>query len=398
MSPQTILYAHSSDELYGSDIVLLELARRLDPARFRPVVVTPTDIAYEGRLGAALRQEGIAHHTLDMPVLRRRYLSAAGLPQFLRRLRRGPARLRALCGQEGARLIHSNTAAVWGGALAAASAGLPHLWHIHEIVEHPRSVRRLLAAMIARYSRRANTHVVAISSAVANHLLADQPSLSPRLSVIHDAVDSERFHPDNDGCSRRRTWNIGPNDVLVGMVGRVSAWKGQEVFLQALAQARVRAPELRGVIVGDIVPGEARFKDGLLALNADLGLAEQVVWAGFCPDAPQVMAALDVLALPSVRPEPFGMVVLEAMATARPVIAAAHGGPLETVVAGETGLLVPPADPSALADAMVHLATDPTLRAGLGARGRARAQAAFSFQTHLTAFQSLYAALLDAKD
>ncbi len=401
MSSQTILYAHSSDELYGSDIVLLELARRLDPARFRPVVVTPTDIAYEGRLSAALRQEGIAHHALDMPVLRRRYLSAAGFPQFLRRLRRGPSRLRALCQQEGVGLIHSNPAGGGGGAPAAgggAPARLPHLWHIHEIVEHPRLVRKLLAAMIARTSRRANTHVVAISSAVAAHLLADQPSLSSRLTVIHDAVDSKRFHPDNDGSRLRQTWNVGPSDVLVGMVGRISAWKGQEVFLRALAQARVRAPELRGVIVGDIVPGETRLKQSLLALSADLGLTEQVVWAGFCADAPQVMAALDVLALPSVRPEPFGMVVLEAMATARPVIAAGHGGPLETVVAGETGLLVPPANPTALADALADLAANPALRAGLGARARTRAQAAFSFQAHISAFQNLYAALLDAKN
>lgn len=396
MSPQTILYAHSSDELYGSDVVLLELARRLDPTRFRPVVVTPTDIAYEGKLSAALRQEGIAHHALDVPVLRRRYLSAAGLPQFLRRLLNGPSRLQSLCDQEGVRLIHSNTAAVWGGALTASRAGLPHLWHIHEIIERPSLVRKLVVAVIARYSRRANTHIVAISRAVADHLVSDRPSLAPRLSVIYDAVDSERFHPGHDGRSLRQTWNVTPDEVLVGMVGRVSAWKGQELFLRALAQARILAPHLRGVIVGDIVPGETRLKEDLLQLSAGLGLADQVVWAGFRDDAPQVMAALDILVLPSVRPEPFGMVVLEAMSTARPVIAAAHGGPLETVVEGETGLLVPPAAPDALAKALVHLAANPDLRARLGAGGRARVQASFGFQAHLSAFQNLYANLLDA--
>lgn len=397
LSPLTILYTHSSDELYGSDVVLLELARRLDPARFRSVVVTPTDIAYEGRLSAALRQAGIAHHSLDMPVLRRRYLSPAGLPQFLRRLLSGPSSLQRLCSIENAKLIHSNTAAVWGGALAAARADLPHLWHIHEIIERPLLVRRLLAAIIARYSRRPNTHVVAISRAVAEHLLADQPALSSRLSIIHDAVDSERFHPDNDGWSLRQALNIEAGDVLIGMVGRVSAWKGQDLFLRALAHARSQAPNLRGVIVGDIVPGETQLKDDLMRLTTDLGLIEHVIWAGFRDDMPQVMAALDVLALPSLQPEPFGMVVLEAMSTSRPVIASAHGGPLETVIDGETGYLVPVADPTPLADAMVRLASNADLRAQLGARARARILASFGFQAHMAAFQNLYAALLDAK-
>ena len=94
--PQSILFTHSSDELYGSDIVLLELGRRLDRARFRPFVVTPIDISYEGRLSQALRREGIAHRAVDMPVLRRRYLSPGTSRSFLRRLRTGPAQVQRL--------------------------------------------------------------------------------------------------------------------------------------------------------------------------------------------------------------------------------------------------------------------------------------------------------------
>lgn len=397
LSPQTILYTHSSDELYGSDVVLLELARRLDPVRYRPVVVTPTDIAYEGRLSGALKQNGIAHYAQDMPVLRRRYLSATGLPLFLRRLVSGPRRLRKLFDAEHVKLVHSNTSAVWGGALAASNANLPHIWHIHEIVQQPKLVRKLLSAMIARYSRRANTHVVAISRAVADHLLADQPALSSRLSVIYDAVDHHRFHPDNNGRSLRQTWNVNDGEVLVGVVGRISAWKGQKFFLQALAQARNQAPNLRSVIVGDAVPGELQFKQSLMALVTDLGLADQVIWAGFRDDAPQVMAALDILVLPSVQPEPFGMVVLEAMATARPVVATAHGGPLETVLDGETGFLTSASDPDPLADALVRLASRPELRLSMGARGRARVLDSFGFTTHMAAFQDLYACLLAAR-
>ena len=396
MSSQTILYTHSSDELYGSDIVLLELTRRLDPARFRPVVVTPTDIAYEGRLSQALQQSGIDHLSMDMPVLRRRYLSPVGLPVFLRRLIGGPRGLQKLLVAQNVKLIHSNTSAVWGGALAASRANLPHLWHIHEIVNRPGLVRRLLAGMVARQSRRPNTHVVAISRAVADHLLVDQPGLAPRLSVIYNAVDTDRFHPNQDGSILRQAWNIGQDDVLVGVVGRISAWKGQEFFLQALARARLQTPALRAVIVGDAVPGEAHLKEHLLQLTSNLGLNDHVLWAGFRIDAPQVMAALDALVLPSVQPEPFGMVVLEAMATAKPVIATAHGGPLETVKEGETGYLVTAADPGPLAAALIRLAANPDLRARLGVHARAHVLHSFGFQAHVAAFQDLYSSLLDA--
>ena len=86
-SPYPILFVHSSDEMYGSDVVLLELARRLDPARFRPLVLTPTDIGYEGLLSKALKDAGIEHRSIDMPVLRRRYLTPKELPGFLRNIR-----------------------------------------------------------------------------------------------------------------------------------------------------------------------------------------------------------------------------------------------------------------------------------------------------------------------
>ncbi len=390
MSAIPLLFAHSSDELYGSDIVLFELVQRLAATRFRPVVLTPTDIRYEGHLSRALTGVGIAHHAVDMPVLRRRYLSPRGLPVFLRRLLAGTGRVQRLAVAEGARLIHSNTAAVWGGALAARRLGLPHVWHIHELITEPTFVRRLVAAMVARYADR----VVAISRAVADHLLADRPDLAPRLLVIPDAVDTVRFHPDNDGGPLRQSWDVADDEVLVGMVGRISAWKGQEVFIAALAEALTQVPRLRGVIVGDVVPGETWRRQELVHRAGAYGLGDRLIWAGYRHDTPQVMAALDVLVLPSVRPEPFGMVVLEAMATGKPVIATAHGGPLETVRDGETGYLVPPGEPSALAAVLVRLARQPDLRRRLGQAGRERVCRHFTFAGHVVAFAQLYAELL----
>jgi glycosyltransferase involved in cell wall biosynthesis len=389
-SPTPILFAHSSNELYGSDVVLLELVRRLDAARYRPLVVTPTDIAYEGLLGQALAEAGIPHAEMDMPVLRRRYLSPGGIGAFLHRLRAGTRQVQRYLEEEHIALVHSNTSAVWGGALAARRNQIPHLWHVHEIVKQPVVVKKLMTGMIARYS----DHVVAISNAVAEHLLAEQPRLAQRLSVIYDAVDSERFRPDIDAGALRSEWGITKNEILVGVVGRISAWKGQQFFLQALARALPKAPLLRAVIVGEAPPGEAWRSEALKARAQELGIGNKIIWAGYRNDTPQVMAALDILVLPSTQPEPFGMVVLEAMATGKPVIATAHGGPQETISDGETGYLVSPTDPAGMASALQALAQNPHLRLQLGEQARQHVIRKFTFDQHINAFSRLYEGLI----
>ena len=392
-TPTTILYPHSSDELYGSDRVLLNLVRRLDRDRFRPYVLLPTDIPYEGKLSRALEEAGVAHEALAMPVLRRRYFSPWGLPRFLSHVWQGTRGVEVIARREGAALIHSNTSAVWGGALAASRLQLPHVWHVHELVTNPGLVRRLIAWMVARHS----THVVAISRAVAQHLLADAPELADRLSVIYDAVDTDRFSPRVDGSGLRRAWRVEDADVLVGVVGRISAWKGQDFFLRAFARAARAQPKLKAVIAGDVVPGEDWRRERLQSLAQELGVADRVLWPGYQEHAAELMAALDILVLPSIRPEPFGMVVIEAMAAGKPVIATAHGGPLESVADGETGMLVSPAEPEEMASALALLAGNRGLRERMGHAGRERAERLFGFETHVRAFQELYERLLHEK-
>ncbi len=328
--PLRILYAHSSDELYGSDIVLYELVRRLDPARFQPLVVVPTDIPYRGDLREALTRAGVRTRRVDMAVLRRRYLRPGGLPAFLRRLMYGTWALTRLIHRERIDLVHSNTAAVWCGALAARLTRRPHVWHVHEIIRRPPWLRRATAHMVTALADR----VVAISGAVRDHLLADVPGREEQVVVIPDAVDTERFRPGVDGAALRREWGCGPEEVLIGQVGRIHWWKGQDLFAQAAARLRDRHPQARFVVVGDIVPGQPAPLERLKALIAQGELNDRFILAGYRRDAPRVMAALDILVQPSVEPEPFGMVIVEAMASGKPVVASAHGGPTGSVRGG----------------------------------------------------------------
>ena len=385
-----ILFVHSSNELYGSDMILLNLVRHLDRDTFRPLVVMPEDIPYEGLLSQALTEAGVENTTADMAVLRRRYVSPRGLLAFGRRLVQGTRALRTLMQQQGTVLVHTQTGAVWSGGLASRWMGVPHVFYIMEIVQRPALTRRLMAWFIHHFSSR----VVVISQAVGDHLIEDQPGIRQKLVVIPPGIDPERFHPRNEGGALRQEWGIPQDAVLFGVVGRIHWWKGQDVFLRAAAQVATRIPHARFILVGDVVPGEEWRRDALKEEIARMGIGDRVVWAGYRRDVPRVMAALDVLVLPSTEPEPFGRVIVEAMATGRPVIATAHGGPLETVVHEETGLHVPPGDVDALARAMVRLATQAELRQRMGAAARRRVLAEYTLERHVQRFQSLYEEML----
>ncbi len=389
MNPTPILFVHASDELYGSDKILFELTRRLDRTRFTPLVALPGDLPYKGELSQALMRVGVQRWTVDMAVLRRRYMSPRGIATFLRRLVVGTRHIRRLIEDHQVALVHSHTAAVWCGATASKRAGVRHVFYIMEIVTSP-----LVHSLLARFIAWRGDKVVVLSRAVGDHLVKAVPRLASHIEVIPPAIDPERFHPGVEGDAVRREWGVEPDEVLFGVVGRVHWWKGQDLFLTAAARVAQRLPNARFAIVGDTAPGEEWRKERLKQEAARMGLGDRVIWAGFRRDTPQVMAALDVLVLPSVEPEPFGLVVVEAMSTARPVIAAAHGGPLETVVHQETGLLFPPRDPEALAAAMVRLGTDRALRARMGEAGRRRVLAHYTPERHIAAFEDLYTRML----
>ena len=387
--PTTILYVHSSDELYGSDVALLELLRRLNRRRFAPIVVLPKDLPYEAgraRLSDELAQLKVPVVKADFAVLRRRYLTPRGLPHFLMRLLRGTRVLMRLIVSQNVQIVHANTIAVLGGALAARLTGRRLIWHVHEIINNPRWLRWLVARIVTGWADR----VVAISSPVADHLLGlgSIPGAARKMTIIPDAVDTDCFHPALDGSVIRAMWGVTSGQVVVGTVGRLNVWKGQGVLLEAAKLLSERPVHF--IIAGDIVPGQPEPRDALETAITAGNLRQRVRLIGFWSDIWNVIAALDILVLPSIQPEPFGLVVLQAMACGKPVIATAHGGPTEIVVDGETGLLIRPRNSAALASAIIRLIDDPALRARMGAAGRVRAVEHYGFKQHLTAFEEVY--------
>lgn len=245
------------------------------------------------------------------------------------------------------------------GAVAGRMVGVPVLWHVHDRIAPdylPRSAVRLFRSL----ARRLPTVVLANSKTTLESL-----RLPPGEGVV---IPYAIPQPDLESppSNERRP-------LRVGLMGRLSPWKGQDVFLAAFAEAFPSGGEQAVLIGGALFDEERDIEAGLRRQARELGIDDRVEFRGFRSDIDEELRRLGILVHASVIPEPFGQVVVEGMAAGLPVVAARAGGPKEIITHEENGLLVPPGDPLGLAEALKRLAHDPALRERLGAAGRRRA-------------------------
>jgi glycosyltransferase involved in cell wall biosynthesis len=189
-----------------------------------------------------------------------------------------------------------------------------------------------------------------------------------------------------DAQAARGELGAGNDEVLIGVFGRLQRWKGQDVFVKAAGEVARARPHVKFAIVGGSVFGlEPEYLEELKSQVVAEGLADRLMFTGFRTDVPRLMAACDVVCHTSRVPEPFGLVIVEAMAVGRPVIATAGGGPSEIIASDSDGILVPPEDPGALTRSMLALVDDPERRRALGVRGRELVRTQFSIDVMASA-------------
>ncbi len=403
-----VLYLDTAPTAGGSVVSLYELLRNLDRSTFVPVVLAYTPHRYVERfqdLGLEVLVWN-AYGTLDhrpqwmkearraAPVdwLRGVALGARlyhGLGFALLLMRRIWPRTRAIHGIIRRRqidLVHTNIRVGHDreGILAARLAGVPCVSHIRDFEELNWFDRRL-AATVGRF--------IYISQAVQQcHLGSGVPE--GKGSVVYNAVDMSAFGDAVDVAGVRRALGLTVDDLVVGMMGRLDRWKGQDVFLRAMALVMEAVPQARGVLIGDPVPYDKGYQDALLALRDELGLGNSVGFHPFQQDVPSTMSALDLVVLASTSPEPFGRVLIEAMAAGKPVVATDAGATREIVEHGIEGLLVPAGDAQALATAIVSILTDRDRAEAMGRKGRERVQGQFAMGQYVSGVQAVYRELL----
>jgi glycosyltransferase involved in cell wall biosynthesis len=359
-----LIFVQSTTELGGAETALLNLFTASAELRRRSVIAS---LSFgHGDLPAQLRATGV--EVVEFPQARIRQ------PLQLARL---VGRLRALVRTEGARAIVANGAHPQIiGSLAARAAGV-------------RSV--FLVNMIHAYPLWKNDPLDALALvSPCDLMLAISQASRDTMAKLRPRVDSRLFHwgtpiravPDMERAAARAELAVAPDEALVGVFGRLQRWKGQDVFVAAAAEILRARPATRFVVVGGSVFGlEPEFFDSLKQAAAALGVGDRMRFTGFRNDVPRLMAACDVVCHSSRVPEPFGLVVLEAMVLGRPVVATAGGGPSEIIASPELGVLVPPEDPGAMARAVIGLLDDPARRHAMGARAAAHVAAHFSIET-----------------
>jgi len=291
----------------------------------------------------------------------------AAVPRIARWLRRWKADV-----------VHVNCLPQVRGAQAARSAGMPTIWHFHEILP-PGRRRRWLAGKVAESA----TRVVAVSEAVGRWVAEE--GLAERMRVVHNGVAI----PDRveDVAAARRALDLPSDGILFGLFGQVTPHKGTLSFVQAGRRALSANDELRFVVAG---AGREPFRRQVRRAMEATGRSDRFHLLDPQPGSDRLNAAADVVCLTTTTPDPLPCAVMEAMASARPVVAFDSGGTSEMVRTGETGLLVPTGDVEKLAGAFVHLARDPAARVEMGRAGAKRAREEFSIERHLDAMEEVF--------
>jgi glycosyltransferase involved in cell wall biosynthesis len=383
----TILFLHTTSEIGGSDVSLVRLVEGLDRARYSMIVALPSD----GPLVERLKKSGARVEI--MPVLLK-LTSRRGTGFLLRFAVNYPRAIRQLVRlirRERVAIVHTNTIHNLYGVTAARVARVPHVWHFREIVWQSGALRRLELWMARRWSSR-----IIVTSNAVGAMYGERSRWPVQLVRVPNGVEVNRLAP-GDGSRVRRELGVTPAQVLVGTVCRLDPWKGVDDFLEAAALACERDDRTVFAVIGGPIEGQEAYERTLQEKARALGIADRVRFTSwrYGPSAmPDVHRALDILVLASRQPEPFGLVILEAMSTGKPVIATAHGGPLDIIEDGRTGDLVAPGDHHAMADAILALANDPARRARVGALARERVMAQYTAEQYVAGVDAVYRELV----
>ena len=382
-----ILYVNQTAQMSGAERSLLSLLKGLE-SEPEPLVGCPP-----GELAEAVREIGIDFAPIVGTEASFR-LHPVHTSRGIAEIARSSLQIRQLASRFAADLVHANTSrASLLALLARRRPGPPVLAHIRDWAPEGRFSRFVLG-MIAR---RADM-VVANSAYVASQF--DGLPVRQPVRVVHNPVDLGRFDPASaDGGAIRRKLGVPGDALVLAVIAQLTPWKGQDDAIEAFAALPPSDPETILLLVGSAKfsgPGtrfdNVAFEGRLRRLANELGVAERVRFAGERSDIPDVLAATDLLLMPSWR-EAFGRIAIEAMAMGVPVVATDVGGPAEIVRPGIDGLLLPPRDPVAWSRGLGPILENARKREDMGEQGLARARD-FSLGTHVTAIRALYGDLL----
>lgn len=379
-----ILYLNPSGQMGGAEMSLLDVLASVRDAK--PGWPLGLIIGGDGPLAAQASKLGVLTTILPFPqTLGRLGDSRSNVPSgdyrlsrlkiFTKTLLAGPSgvaylrKLRRAIKAFAPDLIHTNGFKMHILGIWARSRATPVIWHIRDYVQS----RPVMAKLLRRHASRCRV-IIANSNSVAEDVRAACGNSVP-VDTIYNAIDLKRFSPDGSTLDLDSLSGLAPAEhgtVKVGLLATLAKWKGHETFLRALALLPIDL-KVRGYIIGGALyqtEGSQHSLKELRALSAQLGLTGKVGFTDFVEDPAAAIRALEIVVHASTQPEPFGRVIVEAMACGRAVIASEAGGAAEIISSGKGVLGHTSGDVEGLAALIMQLISDETLRGKLGELGR----------------------------
>lgn len=380
-----ILYLTSSSGLYGGNRCLLNLLQSLD-FRFKPIVLLPDSDPLEDKL----KELGIKYYRINMPVIEKSYNPLKNI-LFLPLVVLSVLEICRIIKKENIKILHTNTSLIITGAIAARLMGIKNVWHIREIITQG-IVRKVLAWIIYCFSDK----IIVMSEAVKKSFFRKRET-SKKIIMIYEGIASDQLDAQRQAEKIRREYNLDRKLFIVGSVGRITPWKGQDDFITAANIVLKERQDVRFFVVGGICPKGIRqvlFKNRLIRMVKKFKIDDKIIFTGFRENVSGFMGVFDVFVLPSKKPEPFGMVILEAMNMAKPVIATNIGGPPE-IIKDTQGILVSPRAPEEIAQAIIALLKDDKKRIVLGNAAKEYVKGAFNIGAFRQQIGNLYEGILN---
>ncbi|HKG94509.1 MAG TPA: glycosyltransferase family 4 protein [Gemmatimonadaceae bacterium] len=374
-----IMYLEANDDgtVGGSHQALFDLVRNLDRSRYEPVVVFYQDNVFVGRL----RDAGVEVHVLEHQARTEKHTRLSGGRLAKLRVMVSAIRWRArFLREQRVALIHVNNSPKVGNDDWLPAARLVGVPIIAEAMGDAAAAEE--TNPVKRWLFRQFDHVIPISRYIADAVArAGYPAEKASLVYLGVDIDAYRRRVCRTPAEVRRELGVAPDKMLVAMVGNLRAWKGQSVVVEALTRMAPAVREgLHVLFIGAARADDAPYAQSLRDAAATGGVSHLVSFLGGRTDAPDLVNAADVALHASTRPEPFGLVVIEAMAVGKAVVAADSGGPAE-ILTSESGVTYDVRRPEQLAAALTRLVEDPGHRAALGAAALARVD---EFSIHRT--------------
>jgi glycosyltransferase involved in cell wall biosynthesis len=390
-----IAYIEQNSNIGGAEVNLFYLFEGMNRDHFYPVVVVPC----EGPLTERLKEIGVRYHIIAQVkfiststyILGKKIFNPFAVIYDVLVFLPTMWSLRSFLKKERVNIVHTNSmlAHIYGG-IAAKISGVPCIWHMQDIIDSKMAFG-LAMQSVGFLGGILPKRIISVSNAVEKMFKGKS---AQKVQVVYNGTDIEKFSPQTDGTLIRMEFDIAENELVVGMVGRLTEWKGQREFIKASFLVAKEMERVKFMIVGGTTFSSAAYFEELKQLVHELRLSDKVIFTGFRNDIPNLIAAMDICVLPSVLPDPCPLTLFDYMASGKPVVASHLGGPSEIIEHGKDGFLVDPEETENIANIVIELLRDKSLRNKIAESARKKIVEQFSIEKFGSEFQRIYCEVL----